>query len=478
MIHKPILINNLGLSFLHKVCFEHFSAQVNYGDRIAIIGRNGSGKSTLLNILRNAFEPTTGNIHIPETVIFGYVPQIIETKDTLSGGQRFNKALTVALSCNPNVLLLDEPTNHLDLRNRTSLMRMLKTYQGTLIVVSHDVELLRTCTDTLWHIDKGTISIFSGGYDNYMHEIRSKQSAIEQQLSHLKKQKKDTHHSLMKEQQRARKQKAYGEKKYGSDPLALSAAQSQGETTHNKKRKLIDTTKTKLVEQLSNLQVPEIIIPTFSLSSANIGNRTLVSIREGSVAYHAEHPLISHISLSLSSGSRTSISGDNGSGKSTLIKAILGDETITKNGDWLVPKKEDIGYLDQHYSTLSPANTVLETIATLTPNWPQAQIRRHLNTFLFRKNEEVNALVSTLSGGEKARLSLACIAAKTPTLLILDEITNNLDLETRQHVIEVLKYYPGTIIIISHDTDFLKKIDVQDQYLIAHGTLTLNSLHR
>ncbi len=121
-------------------------------------------------------------------------------------------------------------------------------------------------------------------------------------------------------------------------------------------------------------------------------------------------------------------------------------------------KQEDIGYLDQHYGTLIPDKTVIETISDLVPAWSHAEIRRHLNDFLFRKNEEVNSPVSTLSGGEKARLSLAQIAAKTPKLLILDEITNNLDLETKEHVVQVLKAYPGAMIVISHEADFWRKL--------------------
>lgn len=156
------------------------------------------------------------------------------------------------------------------------------------------------------------------------------------------------------------------------------------------------------------------------------------------------------------------IIGDNGSGKSTLIKAILGDESVCKTGDWHVIKREDIGYLDQHYGTLNPDKTVLETISDLVPNWSHTEVRRHLNDFLFRKNEEVNAIVSILSGGEKARLSLAQIAAKTPKLLILDEITNNLDLETKEHVVQVIKAYPGAMIIISHEADFLEEIGISE----------------
>lgn len=185
---------------------------------------------------------------------------------------------------------------------------------------------------------------------------------------------------------------------------------------------------------------------------------------EGGVSYNNDKPLLAQINFSLTAGDRIAIRGNNGTGKSTLVKAINNDPNIVKSGNWYVPKVSDIGYLDQHYATLSSHLTVLETIEALVPDWRPIDLRRHLCDFLFCKNEEVNALVSTLSGGEKARLTLAQIAAKTPKLLILDEITNNLDLETREHVIQVLREYPGSMIVISHDDDFLSEIEVNNQY--------------
>ena len=144
--------------------------------------------------------------------VVGYVPQVIIDHTDLSGGQRLNKAVTEALSLDPNVLLLDEPTNHLDNRNRKSLMRLLQNYRGTLIMVSHDKELLRHCTDILWHIDNGKVHIFSGNYDDYMREIKLKSSSIENELELLNRQKKGMHHKLMQEQQRSSKSKAKGQK--------------------------------------------------------------------------------------------------------------------------------------------------------------------------------------------------------------------------------------------------------------------------
>lgn len=140
----------------------------------------------------------------------------------------------------------------------------------------------------------------------------------------------------------------------------------------------------------------------------------------------------------------------------------MNDPDIKKEGSWITPLLKDIGYLDQHYQPLEEKRSVLETIQHYRPDWNHAQIRHHLNDFLFRKNEQVYSQTTQLSGGEKARLSLALIAAKPPKLLILDEITNNLDLTTRNHVITLLKNYPGPFIIISHDQDFLQKIGITE----------------
>ncbi|MDF3047203.1 MAG: hypothetical protein K0R73_321 [Candidatus Midichloriaceae bacterium] len=466
MIHKPIQIKGLSLSFPHKTCFENFNCEIAYGSRIAIIGKNGSGKSTLLKIIAGLVEPSWGAIMRSQDVTIGYVPQVVEDHSSLSGGERLNNAMTEALSLNPNILLLDEPTNHLDLHNRKGLIRMLQNYPGTLIIASHDVELLRNCIDTLWHIDNGKVHIFSGNYDDYIGEIKQKRASIKAELEFLTRQKKDMHNKLMQEQKRAAKSKAKGKKsmEHNKWPNLIGKTKAlQGEKTSGHKKSAIDKRKSGLTESLDNLLLPEIIIPKFSIESADIGNRMVIQISGGSIGYFADKPLLSEINLSLYGGERIAITGDNGSGKSTLIKAILGDESIYKSGEWYVIKREDIGYLDQHYSTLDPNKSVLETMLEFVPNWPHAEIRRHLNDFLFRKNEEVNAPISTLSGGEKARLCLAQIAAKTPKLLILDEITNNLDLETREHVIQVLKSYPGAMIVISHDADFLEEIGVAER---------------
>jgi ATPase subunit of ABC transporter with duplicated ATPase domains len=471
---KPIQIKNLSLLLPHKDCFSDFSTDIYHGSRIAIIGENGSGKSSLIKMLQGIIEPPAGQIRIPENTVIGYVPQIIEEFADLSGGQRLNKSLSQALALDPDILLLDEPTNHLDLNNKKSLMRWLRSYTGTLIIVSHDLELLRNHIDILWHVSDGKIEVFSGNYDDYMREIAIKRAATQQKLSDLNYQRKDAHQSLMREQQRAKNSRRQGEKSISQRkwPTVVSNAKAdRAAATSGKKKKAINHQKEELIEQLSELRLPEIIKPKFCLNTENIGLKTLISISDGIIYYQENQIILQSINFLLNSNGKIAINGDNASGKSSLIKAILSDPKITKLGDWTTPKITDIGYLDQHYNNLESSKTVFETIQDTNPNWSNSQIRCHLNDFLFKKNEEINNQTSNLSGGEKARLSLAKIAAKTPKLLILDEITNNLDLKTRNHIVQILKEYPGSVIVISHDQDFLQEIGVRDFYQIRDKAL-------
>lgn len=467
---RPISLKDLSLSFPHKTCFDDFSTDVRFGSRIAIIGRNGSGKSSLLRILAGKLSPTGGHVELSVDYRIGYVEQVITDFDQLSGGQRFNKRLTHVLADAPDLLLLDEPTNHLDSRNRKSLLRQLSHYAGTLVVVSHDVELLRNTVDTLWSIDQGVVQVFQGGYDDYRQLQQAKRVTLEKKLHELQREKKDMHHALMKEQKRAANSRSKGEKSIHQRkwPTVTSHAKARrAEQTSGKKKAGIDQKKQQLVEQLSELQVPDIIVPTFSLLPGRANNETVLSIRAGSVGYDENKAVLENIYLALPSNESLAICGDNGSGKSTLLKAMMGDDAVVRKGEWYLPNPKDIGYLDQHYTNLDVELSILDQLAQLRPDWSQVQIRRHLSDFLFRSNEEVRQLTGSLSGGERVRASLSLLAAQTPSLLILDEITNNLDLETREHVIQVLKSYPGAMVVVSHDEDFLRAIEVRYRHELS-----------
>lgn len=472
-MHQPIQFKNLCLSFPHKTCFVDFSGQISYGSRIAIIGRNGSGKSTLLKWLARLLEPSDGDIRFPKELNIGYVPQVIEEFDSLSGGQRFHQLLTQALASDPDLLMLDEPSNHLDRKNRRSLMRMLTDYRKTLIIVTHDIELLQTTVDTIWHIEQAKVHVFTGCYEDYLRKITIARSAIEGEMAELARQKKQIHADMMREQSRARSSRVQGEKHIQQRKWPTIVSQSKArnaQETSGRKKSAINHKKQELTLRLSELYVPEVIYPKFAIHGVET-NEDLVTVSNGSVGYDENNPILSGLSFSIKARERIAIHGDNGSGKSTLLKAILDNQSLVKKGTWIVPHAHEIGFLDQHYNTLPPNKTVWEIISCFFRDKSNTEIRKHLNDFLFRKNEEVDALVSTLSGGEKARLSLAQIAAITPKLLILDEMTNNLDRETRAHVIQVLKDYPGAMIVISHDSDFLNAIQITHRYEIKNGLL-------
>ncbi len=463
--HKPIHIFDLSFSLPHKLCFERFTQTVYCGQRIAIIGQNGVGKTTLLHMLQGCVAPTFGEILIPADARVGFVPQIIMDHSYSSGSQCFHNKLTAVLALDPNILLLDEPTNHLDQKNRKAFIRMLQSYKGTLIIASHDEELMRLVVDNIWHIDQGKVRVFQGCYDDYKHELLKTNRSIELELASFAKQKKEIHRSLMKEQARAKQSKISGKKnmlrRKWPNLLAGAKAHFASVTAGNKARDLYEQ-RTNLRERLADFYQPEIVKPNFLIQTGDRG-KVLINITDGCIGFGSGN-IIQDISLTLLYGERIAITGKNGSGKTTLLRAILGDSSLITTGLWHILPKKYIGYFDQRYTMLDHEKTVFNVLQETQPNWTDREVRKHLNNFLFRKNEEINTTVAHLSGGEKARLMLSNITAKMPKLLILDEITNNLDAETKKHVSETLQEYPGSMIVVSHDAAFLSTINITTTY--------------
>lgn len=451
MHNKPLILNNLSLSFPHKTCFEDFSATIQGQNLIAIIGRNGAGKTSLLNMLKE--EAANQNIEV------GYVPQIPDTEN-LSGAQKFHKALSAAISNVPDILALDEPTNHLDVENKKNLLYMLDSFMGSVIVISHDKELLRKA-DIIWHINDGKVKIFHGNYDDYIFERDIELGKIDSELERLNKEKRQNHQALMKEQKRASNSKAMGKKSIDNrkwPTITSKCKANQAAITAGKKKSAINSKRDDIQEKLSNIYITEEIKPKFYIEAGRLSDKNLINISGGSIGY--DNMILSNINICLGGREKLAIKGKNASGKSTLLKAIMSDNSVKKEGEWHLPLPDDIGYLDQHYKIIESAENPFELIKSGKPEWSNQEIRSHLNDFLFRKNEEVNNSINNLSGGERARLSLALIATSPPRLLILDEITNNLDLETKDHIAQILKEYPGAVIIVSHDEDFLDEIGI------------------
>ena len=213
------------------------------------------------------------------------------------------------------------------------------------------------------------------------------------------------------------------------------------------------------------IYTPKKINPKFAFNQEKIRSaKNIIEIRNGSIGY--KEIVLSKISLQLDSSQRMAIKGNNGSGKTTLIRAIMSDECVFVSGEWEKPSKKDIGYLDQFYDGFygdSPFDEMKYNMLSANDQ----EIRRHLNCYLFSANEQVHADIEYLSGGERARLSMAVIASRPFKLLVLDEPTNNIDLETKGHLIEVLNNYNGSLLVISHDNDFLEQINIDSEYLLG-----------
>ena len=459
-------IHQLSLSYPEKVCFDRFTTQVYFGQRIAVVGDNGCGKTSFLRMLAGQTAVLDGSIRFNHDVGIGYVAQIQDVDGDCSGAQQFQQAFYKVLSLVPDLLVLDEPTNHLDADNKKRLLSELKYFPGTVIVASHDIELLTLIPDTLWSISEGKIASFNGHYKDFLREKDMQLMQLNQQLAQLKKEKKATHNKLMKAQQRAKGAKSMGQKAIQNKKwptISSPAKMSRATQTFGKQRKNIRDKQEDVYQQLCELERPSQLIPTFHLRAGLVSQQNVLMIKAGRVGY-SNHWLSPQIDIQLQGSEKMAILGANGSGKSTLVKAIMNQPGVLRDGEWYTPKIDDIGYLEQGYYNLRDTHTVLSTIETCRPDWTHQQVRAHLNDFLFKSNQVVQQLVHSLSGGEKARLSLAKIAARLPALLILDEVTNNLDMTTRNHVIQSLKDYPGPMLVISHDSDFLEKINIHTYY--------------
>ncbi len=419
--HSPINISNFTISYTGKNCIDKpFTANIYYGDKIAIIGRNGTGKSSLLSCLAKLNTTHDGSLIIPQDIVCGYVPQIINdqsyyelndelnvdiTYHSLSGGQRFNKALNQALSSHPNVLLLDEPTNHLDAHNKKSLIKFLKKYQGTVIAVTHDEELLQIF-DIIWHVYNNKVTIFNGGYANFLASHQQKQDHLQTSLKELKKEQRSLHTKLMQEQSRAKHSKLKGQNdikhhKYATVTSLTKAG--RGITTAVDKNKQLSEKRQDVISGLNDIFIPEELIPRFNLSSQSSSSTAcLVNIINGSIGYKTDQTLqllLSDINFSLAGNEKMLLQGNNGSGKTTFIKAILSnnnesqgfnnslnfkDTALVRVGNWEVVDNANIGYLDQHYANLTPDLTAVELMQQYAPKMTMPEIRDHLNSYLLR----------------------------------------------------------------------------------------------
>ena len=404
----------------------------------------------------------------------------------LSGGEKARVFLAGMDIHHPSVILMDEPTNHLDSSGRQRLYDWVEKYRSTLLVVSHDRTLLNLLPE-ICELEKHQINYYGGNYEFYKEQKTLMQEALQQRIEEKEKALRIARKVARETAERRDKQNVRGEKsniKKGVPRIVLNALQGKSEKSTSKLTGVHQEKAEKLTNERNQLRgslSPTAALKTdFNSSSLHTG-KILVTAKEINFSYHSnsinndiqENSISKQqlwqapVSFQLKSGDRLRIEGANGSGKTTLLKLITGqlqpqEGTLTRTDFSYV-------YLNQEYSIIDDRNSILEqAYAFNSRNLPEHEIKIILNRYLFPASEWDKSC-RKLSGGEKMRLAFCClmISNNTPDMFILDEPTNNLDIQSIEIITATIKNYAGTVIAISHDNYFIQEIGVEQCILLS-----------
>jgi len=354
-----------------------------------------------------------------------------------SGGIRMRIALAKLLLQRPDFLMLDEPTNHLDIEARNWLEEYLEEYEGGIILVSHDHYFLDRVTRRTVEVARGALTEYSGNYSFYLVERERRFLA---ELAAYEKQRDEIEHM----------------------EAFISRFRYQAS-----KAKLVQS-RIKQLEKVERLQTPVGLEkpPTIKFPDCDRGARRVVELRDA-IKRYGELTVYSGVSIEIERGSRIALVGPNGAGKSTMIRMLAGVDELTA-GERMVGDKVVMGYFAQNLAeSLDYETTVLEELSHSAQGMTSTEIRNLLGAMLF-SGDEVQKRVGVLSGGERARLALAKVIARRNNCLLLDEPTNNLDIVAKETLLEALRRFPGTVLIVSHDRHILNQL-VTQVIEVGHG---------
>ncbi|MFZ6001798.1 MAG: ABC-F family ATP-binding cassette domain-containing protein [Bacteroidota bacterium] len=503
-----ISVDAVGVEFSGTTLFSDITFNINENDRIALMGKNGAGKSTLLKIIAGVNKPTRGKVSAPKDAIIAYLPQHLLTEDNatvfeeaskafskihslkkqmddlnhqletrtdyesdeyakiieqvselsekyysieeinfdaevektlmglgflredftrptseFSGGWRMRIELAKILLQKPDLILLDEPTNHLDIESVQWLEEFLKTGAKAVIVISHDKAFVDNLTNRTIEVTMGRIYDYK---TNYTHYLQLRKERREQQQKHYDDQQKEI--------------------------ADITAFIERFKGTYSKTLQV--QSRVKMLEKMELVQVDEVDTSALNLKfppAPRSGNYPVIV--EGMTKRYGDHVVFQDATLTIARGEKVAFVGKNGEGKSTLVKAIMGE--IDFEGRLQVGHNSMIGYFAQNQASMLDEDlTVFQTIDQIAEGDIRTKIKDILGAFLFG-GDTIEKKVKVLSGGEKTRLAMIKLLLQPVNLLILDEPTNHLDIKTKDILKDALRDFDGTLILVSHDRDFL-----------------------
>ena len=435
-ILSPMILNvsMLSKAYVGKTVLKDVSFHLEDKEKAAIVGINGSGKTTLLRCILGIEEADEGSIAFSKEKKMDYLAQQhadIETEnedyDTLSGGQKTRKRLEEILQEKPDLLILDEPTNHLDIGSIQWLEKVLKRYDGAVLLVSHDRYFLDRIVTKVIDLERGKVRMYQGNYSAYAEKKRQLREAEWK--------------AFQNQQAEIKHQEAVIEKlKQFNREKSIKRAESR-------EKMLLKVERLEKPEELEN-EMKLLFSPRESS-----GNDVLMA-KELGKSYDGKR-LFSHGNFSLQKGEHVALIGDNGTGKTTLLK-ILNGLIQADEGEFRLGSKVKIAYYDQEHAVLHMEKTLFDEIQDTYPDMNNTKVRNVLAAFLFT-GDDVYKRIQDLSGGEQGRVSLAKLMLSDANFLILDEPTNHLDIQGKEVLEEAIRNYEGTVLYVSHDRYFINK---------------------
>lgn len=521
-----ISVDNLAVEFGGSALFSDVSFTINENDKIALMGKNGAGKSTMMKIVSGKQKASRGHVRFPKDVVIAYLPQHLLTKDDctvfeeaskafnhvftmrdemdrlnkeletrtdyesdsymkiieqvsdlgekfyaledvnydaevekalrglgfkredfnrltseFSGGYRMRIELAKILLQKPDLILLDEPTNHIDIESVIWLEDFLLNKAKAVMVISHDKAFIDNITNRTIEVTMGRIYDYKANYSHYLQ---------------------------LREDRRSHQIKAFQEQqKFIADNMAFI---ERFKGTYSKTNQV--SSRERMLEKLEIIEIDEVDTSALKLRfpPAPRSGDYPVTVKDLSKSYD-EHIVFKNANMCIARGEKVSFVGRNGEGKSTMIKSILGE--IDFEGHCALGHNVKVGYFAQNQASLLDDNlTIFQTVDEVAEGDIRTQIKTILGGFMF-KGDDIDKKVSVLSGGEKTRLAMVKLLLEPVNLLILDEPTNHLDLKSKDVLKEALRNFEGTLILVSHDRDFLqglsqKVFEFKDQRVIEH----------